>query len=228
MERREIVALQNLLKANDLIAEQINRRLTEEGVLLVDLISSPGAGKTTLIERTKDLLPDLKFAVINGDVQTDRDARRLKEKGIPAVQIATGGECHLEAHMVEQVLDDVLSERPDIIFIENVGNLICPSEFKLGEHLRVVLLSAPEGDDKPQKYPLAFLTSQVFLITKVDLVQHLPFDPERAKEDALSVNPKLRVIKVSALTGEGLDEWASLLKEELSRVRENFSDKDER
>ena len=219
MERRQIVALESLLKANDLIARRINERLTKEGVLLVNLISSPGAGKTTLIERTKEFLPDLKLAVINGDVQTDRDARRLEERGIPAVQIATGGECHLEAHMVEQVLDGVLSGRPDIVFIENVGNLICPCEFKLGEHLRVVLLSAPEGDDKPRKYPLAFLTSQVFLITKADLIPHLPFDPERAKEDALSVNPKLEVLLVSALTGEGIEAWASVLRRELGSLK---------
>jgi len=219
MEKREIVALQNLLRANDLIAEQINRRLTERGILLVDLVSSPGAGKTTLIERTKELLSDLKFAVINGDVQTDRDARRLRERGIPAIQIATGGECHLEAHMVEQVLEDLLSLEPDIVFIENVGNLICPCEFKLGEHLRAVLLSAPEGDDKPAKYPLAFLTSQVMLITKADLIPHLPFDPEKAKRDALSVNPKLEVLLVSALTGEGMERWASILRRELGKLR---------
>lgn len=211
MERREIVVLESLLKANDLIAQQIKERLKEEGVLLINLISSPGAGKTTLIERSAEFLPDLKLAVINGDVQTDRDARRLNEKGIPAVQIATGGECHLEAHMVEQVLEDVLSHGPDIVFIENVGNLICPSEFRLGEHLRVVLLSTPEGDDKPRKYPSAFLTSQLLLITKADLLPYLSFDLERVKEDALSVNPKLEVVLLSALTGEGMEEWASIL-----------------
>ena len=159
-----------------------------------------------------------RMAVIEGDIETERDAERIRAKGIPAWQITTGGACHLEAKMVGKVLPSVPAAI-DFLFIENVGNLVCPASFDLGETLRCVLLSSPEGDDKPRKYPQAFLTADVLLLTKSDLVPFLPFDPDKAAAEALAMNPRLRVFRVSALKGEGMDELAAFFAEALARER---------
>ena len=166
-------------------------------------MSSPGSGKTTLLESLAGRLKDrFRMAVIEGDIETERDAERIRARGIAAWQITTGGACHLEAKMIGKVLSEVPADL-DFLFIENVGNLVCPASYDLGESLRFVLLSSPEGDDKPKKYPEAFLSSQVLVLTKSDLIPHLPFDAARARREALEINPGLEVFTVSALTGRG-------------------------
>jgi hydrogenase nickel incorporation protein HypB len=158
------------------------------------------------------------MAVIEGDIETELDAERIRAKGIPAWQITTGGACHLEAKMVGKVLANVPADL-DFLFIENVGNLVCPASYDLGESLRFVLLSSPEGDDKPKKYPAAFLSSHVLVLTKADLIPHLPFDPARARREALEINPRLDVFEVSALTGQGMDGIAAFLISALEKLR---------
>jgi len=211
MKRKDVAVYEDILKTNVAAAAEVRRRFRERGVLVVNLMSSPGAGKTTLLERLIDRLsPPGRLAVIEGDIETERDAERIRAKGVPAWQIQTGGACHLEAKMIGRLLEELPSDL-DFLFIENVGNLVCPAAFDLGESLRVVLLSVPEGDDKPKKYPKAFLTAQVLVLSKTDLVGLLPFDPERARGEALEVNPSLDVFRVSALTGEGLDDLIAYL-----------------
>ena len=193
-------------------ATAFQRELTARGTFIVRLLSSPGAGKTTLLQKTAGRLRDnYSIGVLVGDVETERDAERLAPFA-PTKQITTGGACHLELPLVERALPD-LGERPiDFLFIEDVGNLICPASHELGEHLRVIVLSTTEGDDKPGKYPKAFRTSQVVVISKLDLLPHVPFSVERATEDAWSVQPALTVLPACALTGEGMDAWCELLE----------------
>ncbi len=217
-ETKVIDVKQSLLKANESAAISNKLHFDEKGILTVNLISSPGSGKTTLLEKTLDALKnDISMGVLEGDIETEIDAERIRRKGIPAVQITTGGACHLDAplihkgfHALEHQLD---GKKLDILFIENVGNLVCPSFFNIGEHIRIVLVSVPEGPDKPLKYPKAFKTSQVFIITKSDLLPYFDFDVEKVKEDALSINPFLNVFVLSAKTGEGLEEWFDFVKE---------------
>jgi hydrogenase nickel incorporation protein HypB len=205
--------LENLLHANELIAKRINERLSRSKTLLINMISSPGSGKTTLLEATaKALGEEMHIGVIVGDVATQRDYERLKTCDIPAVQIVTGSECHLEAAMVEQALNQLPVDELDAVFIENVGNLICPAEFNLGEHFRVTLLSVPEGEDKVLKYPHAFRTSDALIVTKVDLLKHLNFDVGLVKDYAKSLNPNIHIIAVSAFTGEGMSEWLEMIR----------------
>jgi hydrogenase nickel incorporation protein HypB len=209
--KRQLYVLQDILGTNQKVAAEIKAACEEKGVLVLNLMSSPGAGKTTLLEKLAERLKDrTKIAVIEGDIETERDAERIRAKGVPAWQITTGGACHLEAKMIARVLPSVEADI-DFLFIENVGNLVCPASYELGERIRVVLLSAPEGDDKPKKYPKAFLTAQVLIITKSDLLPYLPFDVDRAKKEALEINPRLRIFVVSALTGEGVDELIAFL-----------------
>jgi hydrogenase nickel incorporation protein HypB len=219
MTRKDVLVLEDLLGTNKQIAAGIREKLHDRGILGVNLLSSPGSGKTTLLESLGERLKGrLRIAVVEGDIETERDAERIRARGIPAWQITTGGACHLEAKMVGRVLADIPADI-DILFIENVGNLVCPASFDLGESLRCVLLSAPEGDDKPGKYPKAFLTADVLILTKADLFPHLPFDPEKATAEALSINPRLKVFRVSALGGEGMDELASFFTGALESVR---------
>ena len=181
MEKRELLVLKDILGTNKKIAGEIRAKLQEKGILAVNLMSSPGSGKTTLLEALAGRLKGrFRMAVIEGDIETERDAERIRAQGIPAWQITTGGACHLDAKMIGQVLAEVPADL-DFLFIENVGNLVCPASYDLGERLRFVLLSSPEGDDKPKKYPEAFLSSQVLVLTKSDLIPHLPFDAERAR-----------------------------------------------
>jgi len=205
MTKKELIVLEDLLGTNKKIAADIRAALGARGILAVNLMSSPGAGKTSLLERIVERLkPRARLAVIEGDIETERDAERIRAKGVPAWQITTGGACHLEAKMIGKLLPAV---DPDIafLFIENVGNLVCPASYELGEHLRLVLLSTPEGDDKPKKYPKAFTTSDVLVLTKADLLPYLPFDVEKAKHEALELNPRLKVFVTSAVTGEGIE-----------------------
>jgi hydrogenase nickel incorporation protein HypB len=216
--KRVVDVKKSLLDENERVAEVNRKHFDEKGVLAINLISSPGSGKTTLLERTIEALKDeFKIGVLEGDIETERDAERVRAKGAYAVQLTTGGACHLEAplvhkgfHALERQMD---GGAPDILFIENVGNLVCPSSFYLGEHVRVVLVSVPEGPDKPAKYPKAFRTSDIFIITKADLLPHFDFDVEKVKKEALSINPKLKIFVVSAKTGEGLEEWFNCLRE---------------
>ncbi len=219
MPKKEILVLEELLGSNKKIAADIRKELTQRGILTINLLSSPGAGKTTLLERmAESLKPDYKMAVIEGDIETERDAERIRAKGIPAWQIITGGACHLEAKMVGKIFSEIPPDL-DFLFIENVGNLVCPASYDLGETLRCVLLSTPEGDDKPKKYPKAFSTADCLILTKADLVSLLPFDVERAKQEALDINPKLKIYITSALQGIGIDELADYFISSLLKLR---------
>lgn len=207
----------SLLKSNEEAAANNRAHFNEKGIYAVNLISSPGSGKTTLLEKTIEALKsEISIGVLEGDIETELDAERIRAKGAPAVQLTTGGACHLESGLIHKgfhKLEHQLNGKTlDILFIENVGNLVCPSFFDLGEHLRVVLISVPEGHDKPIKYPKAIKTSQVLLVTKADLVEHFDFDIEKVKKDALALNPSLKILVTSAKTGEGLDKWFDLLK----------------
>ena len=218
-KKREFIVLAELLGSNQKIADEIRKRLTEQGTLVINLMSSPGAGKTTLLEKIIEKFgEEYKIAVVEGDIETERDAQRIRAKGIPAIQITTGGACHLEAKMFAKIFDKIPKDI-DFLFIENVGNLVCPASYDLGEHIRCVLLSAPEGDDKPQKYPKAFITSNCLILTKSDLFSLLPFSPERAKKEALAINPKLKVFITSAINGEGIDDLIEYFKSSLHEVR---------
>ncbi len=204
---------------NKKIANEIREKLTKKGILTINLMSSPGSGKTTLLESLAEYLsPGYKMAVIEGDIETERDAERIRNKGIPAWQITTGGACHLEAKMVGKLFNQIPSDL-DFLFIENVGNLVCPAGYDLGENIRCVLLSSPEGDDKPKKYPKAFVTSDCLLITKADLVPLLPFDIERAKKEAVEINPHLKTFVISSLTGTGMNEFKDYLVASLKDLR---------
>lgn len=206
MRKKEILVLQDLLGSNKKIAAEIRAKLTEKGIFTVNLMSSPGAGKTTLLERIAEhMRPQYRIAVIEGDIETERDAERIRAKGIPAWQIITGGACHLEAKMIGKLFPEVPTDL-DFLFIENVGNLVCPASYDLGENIRCVLLSVPEGDDKPKKYPKAFTTSDCLILTKSDLLSLLPFDCERAQKEALEINPRLKVFLTSSLNDEGVKE----------------------
>lgn len=208
----------NLLKANDFVAKAIREKLPH--LLVVNICSSPGSGKTTLLQETgRRLGKELNLAVLVGDPETERDAVRLKDAGLNALQIVTGGMCHIEAQMVLQALDHINLENTDILFIENVGNLLCPSAFDLGEDARVTLLATTEGDDKPKKYPRMFLTSELMLVSKSDLLPYVPFSIDAVTKDAREVNPDLEVIPISTLKGDGLEEWCNWLKAQAEKKK---------
>jgi hydrogenase nickel incorporation protein HypB len=207
--------MESLVRSNDETARLIHQEWNDTGTLAVNLISTAGAGKTTLLEATvPQLLGEARVLVIEGDLETDNDAERMEALGIDTVQIHTGGACHLEPHLVEKAWQSMRARGPyEYVFIENVGNLVCPAGYWLGEHLRVVCVSVPEGDEKPAKYPKAFQTSSAFLITKTDLLPHTAFDPEKARARALAVQPDLISFEVSAKTGAGIAPWLSFLRE---------------
>jgi hydrogenase nickel incorporation protein HypB len=209
----EVKVVQNVMAVNDLLAQELRKSFDQNKNYVVNLLSSPGSGKTSLLEETiKRLKKDIRMAVIEGDIVGDQDARRIAALDIPAVQINTGGTCHLDARMVKSALPELDLVQVDLLFIENVGNLICPASFKLGEDLRVVLLSTPEGNDKVKKYPLAFRESQVVVVNKVDLLGAVDFNVEQARSDIQDINPRSEVFVVSCKTGEGLDSWVNYLK----------------
>ncbi len=208
----------SLFAANDAMARSNREHFDEENIVVLNLISSPGSGKTTLLEHTIDRIgSEIKIGVIEGDIETERDAERIRAKGVPAIQLTTGGACHLDASMIHRGFHQLQKEPGgdaiDLLVIENVGNLVCPATFDLGEHKRVVLVSVPEGPDKPAKYPKAFTSSQLFLITKTDLLPYFDFEVAEASREALSLNPALQVMDFSSTTGEGFDAWLDFLRE---------------
>ncbi len=216
----EIPVIRNLLEANDAIAGQLKALFAKHGILTLNLISSPGAGKTSVLERTlRELSQEFRMAVIEGDLQTDNDARRIAATGAQVVQINTGGGCHLDGAMVLDALSNFDLTALDILFIENVGNLVCPVEFDCGEHHKVALLSVTEGDDKPEKYPLLFNLAGAMLLNKTDLLPYVDFDMERATRFATQLNAQLPVFPVSCKNGEGLTEWYKWLRNARERAR---------
>jgi len=220
MKKKEILVLEELLGSNKKIASEIREKLQKKGILTINFLSSPGAGKTTLLERIAERLkPDYKMGVIEGDIETERDAERIRAKGIPAWQIITGGACHLEAKMEGKIFPEIPADL-DFLFIENVGNLVCPASYDLGENIRCVLLSTPEGDDKPKKYPKAFTTSDCLIISKSDLVPALPFNIDQAQKEALEMNPELKIFITSALKDSGIDELIEYFLTSLQKLRQ--------
>ncbi len=209
---RLIEVREKVLKQNDLLARELRRRFREAGVYVVSLVSSPGSGKTAFLEKTLSLLRrEHRVAALVGDLATENDAARLARSLVPVKQITTGTICHLEAAMVERALEGWNMEELDFLFIENVGNLVCPSSYDLGEDLRLVLLSVAEGEDKPLKYPTIFNTADVAVITKMDLAGAVEFDSEAADENIQRVRPGMQVFRVSAKTGEGMDRLVQFL-----------------
>ena len=204
---------QDILASNNRYAEMNRQRLREGGTLALNLVSSPGSGKTTLLTRTLDALKEkFSIAVIEGDQQTSNDAERIRATGVRVQQINTGKGCHLDAHMVGHALDELLQQPTELLFIENVGNLVCPAAFDLGEARRVVILSVTEGEDKPIKYPDIFAGADLMLLNKLDLLPHLSFNLEQCIEYARRINPRIQVIALSAQSGEGCDAWYQWLQ----------------
>ena len=217
-QERLVEIERDILSRNDADATANRRRLSEQGVLALNLMSSPGGGKTTLlVETIKALEGTLPIGVVEGDQETSNDAERIRACAVPAVQINTGRGCHLDAHMVGHALDDLPLAPGGVVFIENVGNLVCPAAFDLGEACKVVILSVTEGEDKPIKYPDMFAAADLMLLSKTDLLPHVDFDPERALEYARRVNPAIAEIRLSARSGEGMTAWLDWIR---SRVRE--------
>ncbi len=216
-----ISVLQSLLHENDHQAAHNRAHFDSRGILAINLMSSPGSGKTALLEATIDALGEkLKIAVIEGDLETENDAERVRAKGVPAVQIATGTACHLDAHMVHDALHHLRLDGIDLVFIENVGNLVCPASFDLGHHRNVTLLSVTEGDDKPAKYPVMFRAADLMLLTKADLLAVLDdFDPAKAERHLRELANPAPVIEISARKGKGLDAWLDWLRSELAAQR---------
>ena len=214
----EIKVLKDILGANEQIAERNRQLLNSKGVLAVNLMSSPGAGKTSLILATiKQLKGKIKIGVIEGDVSSSLDAETVGKEGVPVVQINTGGECHLDANMVANALSNMPLPDVELLFIENVGNLICPASFALGEHKKVLISSLPEGDDKPFKYPLMFDIADVVLINKIDLLPYLKFDTDAFSRAIKGINKKVKIFPISCATGQGVQEWTSWLLDQMSR-----------
>lgn len=217
-----IPILREVTEANSLLADALRVTFARQDVLVLNIIASPGAGKTSLIERTIERLGgELRFVVIEGDPATSIDAERIAVAGVPVVQINTGGGCHLEARMIQKALEQLEEEEKDadIVIIENVGNLLCPTGWDLGEDAKVVVASLPEGDDKPLKYPMAFVTAQAVAINKIDLEPYIPAEADVMCANALKINPELAVFEVSCLTGQGIDGWLNWIREQLARKR---------
>ncbi len=214
---RLVEVRQKVLKRNDLLARELRERFRAAGVYVVSLVSSPGSGKTAFLEKTLTLLrPNARVAALVGDLATDNDAVRLARSLAPARQITTGTICHLDAEMITKALEGWTLEDLDFLFIENVGNLVCPSSYDLGENLRAVLMSVTEGEDKPLKYPTIFNTADVAVITKADLAQAVEFNWETAKRNIAAVRPGMDILAVSSKTGEGLEVWVQQLLHHLS------------
>lgn len=209
----KVKVVAQILEANDRIAAENKKLFKESGVYVINLMSAPGAGKTSLIERTiKELYKKLRIAVIEGDITGTDDAQRIESLGIPAVQINTGGACHLDANMINEAIADVPLKDIDLLIIENVGNLVCPAEFKVGEDMKIMILSITEGDDKPLKYPLMFQESSALILNKIDLLPYTNADLEKIKKNSLSLTPSLKIFEVSCKTGEGISKWTSWLQ----------------
>lgn len=219
--RRGTVACDNttmhLLQANDFVADAIRKFMAERNILMINIVSSAGSGKTSLMQETVKMLgEEVKMAVLVGDLETERDADRIRAVGGQALQIVTGGICHLEAQMIWQAMQGMDLEGVELLFVENVGNLVCPASFDLGEDYRVTLIATTEGDDKPKKYPKMFLTSELMLVSKADLLPYLPFSVEAVTKDAREVNPDIEAISVSSLKGEGMAAWCDWVRQRVA------------
>jgi hydrogenase nickel incorporation protein HypB len=210
-----------VLSENDRLAAELRLRYREQNILCVNLISSPGSGKTALLEKTLASLPqNSSVAVLTGDIQTDNDARRLAQYGFPVRQIVTGGTCHLDARMVDRHLNELGFRGPGLLLVENVGNLVCPSSYDLGEAAKIVLLSVTEGEDKPLKYPGIFLRASLMILTKTDLLPHVDYKPELALENARKVHPDIEYIALSSRTGENFERWLNWLNALQQKVQD--------
>ncbi len=215
----EIPIVRNVLEANEQMADKLRELFAKHKILVLNLISSPGAGKTSLLERTlTDLRQELRMAVIEGDLQTDNDARRVAATGAKAVQINTDGGCHLNAAMIEEALKSLDLNEIDILFIENVGNLVCPVEFDCGEHAKIALLSVTEGDDKPEKYPLLFNMAKAMVLNKIDLLPYVDFDVQRTREFSTKLNKDLPIFELSCRSNEGLEPWYQWLRDSFAKI----------
>lgn len=216
----EIEVLEGVFDANEIIARENRQVLDRSGSFMVNLMASPGAGKTSVVLQTiEGVSGELSCAVIEGDIAGKVDSERIAERGVPAIQINTGGSCHLEARQVNTALNRLDLEGVDLVIVENVGNLVCPAEFKLGEDLKVMILSVAEGDDKPLKYPLMFSESHVLIVNKIDLIPHTDFDVERLEQTVRKMNPGVEIFRLSCRTGEGVVAWTGWLAEHIKRAR---------
>lgn len=208
----KVKVVTRILEANERIAADNRRIFDDSGVYVINLMSAPGAGKTSLLERTiKELNKKLRVAVIEGDIAGTQDAERIGNLGVPVIQINTGGACHLDANMINEVLGELPLKEIELLFIENVGNLVCPAEFNVGEDMKMMLLSITEGDDKPLKYPLMFQESSALILNKIDLLQYTNVSIDKIKKDAMSLSPSIKIFEVSCRTGEGISEWTDWL-----------------
>ena len=210
----EVKVVKRILEANEVIAQENARLFAEHGIYVLNLMGSPGTGKTSLLERTLEALRGRwRIGVIEGDIATSRDAERIAQHGVPTVQINTGGACHLDGNMIRGALGEMDFDGIDLLIVENVGNLVCPAEFRIGEDDKAMILSVTEGEDKPLKYPLMFQVSSALLLNKIDLLPYVDFDVERFRENALKVNPRLEIMEISCKTGEGIERWIGWLEE---------------
>jgi len=208
----EVKVVKRILEANEVIAQENARLFAEHGIYVLNLMGSPGTGKTSLLERTLEALRGRwRIGVIEGDIATSRDAERIAQHGVPTVQINTGGACHLDGNMIRGALGEMDFDGIDLLIVENVGNLVCPAEFRIGEDDKAMILSVTEGEDKPLKYPLMFQVSSALLLNKIDLLPYVDF--ERLRENALKVNPRLEIMEISCKTGEGIERWIGWLEE---------------
>lgn len=217
---KRVLLERKVLSENDRIASDLRKRFRDHGIFCVNLISSPGSGKTSLLERTLEAFPKTeRIAVLTGDIQTENDATRLQRFRFPVRQITTGGTCHLDACMIERSIADWQLRDIDLLFIENVGNLVCPANYDLGEAAKIVLLSVTEGEDKPLKYPSIFYKSELLVFTKIDLLPHVHFDLAAAEQNASRIHPGIKLVKVSCLTGDGLSDWFAWIQERRQAYR---------
>ena len=209
----KIEVMKNILGENDKIAEENRKLFADKGVFVINLMGSPGSGKTSLLEKTIATLKDeIKMAVIEGDLFTAKDAERIESHNVPVIQINTAGGCHLDAPMVKRAAESLNLDELDLIIVENVGNLVCPAEFDVGENVKVVVLSITEGDDKPLKYPLIFKESAVAILNKIDILKFTNFNLASAREDLTTLHPDIKIIETSCTTGEGLEDWCNWIK----------------
>ncbi|MEN6469107.1 MAG: hydrogenase nickel incorporation protein HypB [Smithella sp.] len=216
----KVTVVKNVLDANNRIAEENRKLFDQHKMFVINLMSSPGAGKTSLVERTIVALRDkYKIAVIEGDIQDTYDADRIAKLDIPVVQINTGGACHIDGNMIREAFPAFDFSKVDLLIVENVGNLVCPAEFKIGENVKIMLLSTPEGADKPAKYPLMFQESAALLINKIDLMPYVDFDLEKARRDSLALNKDLEIFEVSCKMGTGLESWISWLTKRIDAFK---------
>lgn len=217
----KIRVMANILDKNDQLAAEVNTRLSRHGVFTLNLLGSPGSGKTALLERTiAALKAELSLAVIEGDLFTDKDAARIVRQGVPVVQINTGGGCHLDANMVKEALADWKLEQFDLLIIENVGNLVCPAEFNIGEDAKATVLSITEGEDKPLKYPLIFKQAGAVVLNKIDLLPYTEFDLAAVSDDITCINPQVALFAASCRTGEGLEKWYDWLRKRVAAKKD--------